>query len=387
MSSEKKHVFIIGSKGIPAQYGGFETFVEKLTEYQKNEAIQYYVACMNAEKKRFKHNGAKCFNVTVPNIGPAKAVYYDIAALKWCIGYIKAHHIQDAVIYVLACRIGPFIGHFKKQMDKLGVHLYVNPDGHEWLRAKWNGLIKKYWKISEKLMVKHAELLICDSVNIEKYIQEEYKQYKPNTTFIAYGADVTKSTLKDDDKKLTDWYKKFNVRPKEFYLVVGRFVPENNYETMIREFMNSDTDKDFVLITNVKKNKFYEELREKTGFERDKRIKFVGTVYDQELLKKIREDAYGYFHGHEVGGTNPSLLEALGSTQLNLLLDVGFNREVAEDGAVYWNKESGCLKNLIKQVDDYQVDEIINLGRKAQNRIKTNYSWNSIIQKYEKMFE
>lgn len=387
MSSEKKHVFIIGSKGIPAQYGGFETFVDKLTEYQKDESIQYYVACMNAKRKRFKHNGAKCFNVTVPDVGPAKAVYYDIVALKWCIGYIKAHNIQDAVIYVLACRIGPFIGHFKKQMDKLGAHLYVNPDGHEWLRAKWNGLIKKYWKISEKLMVKYAELLICDSVNIEKYIQEEYKQYKPNTTFIAYGADVTKSILKDDDKKLADWYKKFNVRSKEFYLVVGRFVPENNYETMIREFMNSDTDKDFVLITNVEKNKFYEELREKTGFEGDKRIKFVGTVYDQELLKKIREDAYGYFHGHEVGGTNPSLLEALGSTQLNLLLDVGFNREVAEDGAVYWNKERGCLKNLIKQVDDYQADEIINLGRKAQNRIKTNYSWNSIIQKYEKMFE
>ena len=236
-------------------------------------------------------------------------------------------------------------------------------------------------------MVKHAELLICDSMNIEKYIQEEYKQYTPNTTFIAYGADITKSKLRDDDQKLVDWYKKFNVRPKEFYLVVGRFVPENNYETMVREFMNSDTDKDFVLITNVEQNKFYEELREKTGFEKDKRIKFVGTVYDQELLKKIREDAYGYFHGHEVGGTNPSLLEALGSTQLNLLLDVGFNREVAEDGAVYWNKECGCLKNLIKQVDDYQVDEIINLGRKAQNRIKTNYSWNSIIQKYEKMFE
>ena len=341
MSSEKKHVFIIGSKGIPAQYGGFETFVEKLTEYQKDESIQYYVACMNAKRKRFKHNGAKCFNVTVPDVGPAKAVYYDIAALKWCIGYIKAHDIQDAVIYVLACRIGPFIGHFKKQMDKLGVHLYVNPDGHEWLRAKWNGLIKKYWKISEKLMVKHAELLICDSMNIEKYIQEEYKQYTPNTTFIAYGADITKSKLRDDDQKLVDWYKKFNVKPKGFYLVVGRFVPENNYETMVREFMNSDTDKDFVLITNVEQNKFYEELRKKTGFEKDKRIKFVGTVYDQELLKKIREDAYGYFHGHEVGGTNPSLLEALGSTQLNLLLDVGFNREVAEDGAIYWKKGNG----------------------------------------------
>ena len=386
MSSEKKHVFIIGSKGIPAQYGGFETFVEKLTEYQKDESIQYYVACMNAKRKRFKHNGAKCFNVTVPDVGPAKAVYYDIAALKWCIGYIKAHNIQDAVIYVLACRIGPFIGHFKKQMDKLGAHLYVNPDGHEWLRAKWNGLIKKYWKISEKLMVKHAELLICDSMNIEKYIQEEYKQYTPNTTFIAYGADITKSKLRDDDQKLVDWYKKFNVKPKEFYLVVGRFVPENNYETMVREFMNSDTDKDFVLITNVEQNKFYEELREKTGFEKDKRIKFVGTVYDQELLKKIREDAYGYFHGHAVGGTNPSLIEALGSTDLNLLINVGFNKEVAEDCALYCNDKLGSLASQIDKTDHMELNEIKKLGEKAKKRVAKEYTWEKICKQYENVF-
>ena len=374
MSSEKKHVFIIGSKGIPAQYGGFETFVEKLTEYQKDESIQYYVACMNAKRKRFKHNGAKCFNVTVPDVGPAKAVYYDIAALKWCIGYIKAHNIQDAVIYVLACRIGPFIGHFKKQMDKLGAHLYVNPDGHE------------YWKISEKLMVKHAELLICDSMNIEKYIQEEYKQYTPNTTFIAYGADITKSKLRDDDQKLVDWYKKFNVKPKEFYLVVGRFVPENNYETMVREFMNSDTDKDFVLITNVEQNKFYEELREKTGFEKDKRIKFVGTVYDQELLKKIREDAYGYFHGHAVGGTNPSLIEALGSTDLNLLINVGFNKEVAEDCALYWNDKLGSLASQIDKTDHMELNEIKKLGEKAKKRVAKEYTWEKICKQYENVF-
>lgn len=386
MSSEKKQVFIIGSKGIPAQYGGFETFVEKLTEYQKDNAIQYYVACMNAEKKRFVHNGAKCFNVAVPNIGAAKAVYYDIAALKWCIGYIKKHHIKNAIIYVLACRIGPFIGHYKKQMDKLGIELYINPDGHEWLRAKWNGLIKKYWKISEKLMVKYADLLVCDSVNIEKYIQKEYKQYHPNTTFIAYGADVTKSKLKDEDEKLINWYQKFNVRPKEFYLVVGRFVPENNYETMIREFMNSDTKKDFVLITNVEENKFYEELREKTGFEKDKRIKFVGTVYDQELLKKIREDAYGYLHGHEVGGTNPSLLEALGSTQLNLLLDVGFNREVAEDGAMYWKKDKNSLSTTLSNADHMIQEQLKEFEEKAKKCIIERYTWENIRDKYEKIF-
>lgn len=133
--------------------------------------------------------------------------------------------------------------------------------------------------------------------------------------------------------------------------------------------MNSDTKKDFVLITNVEENKFYEELREKTGFEKDKRIKFVGTVYDQELLKKIREDAYGYLHGHEVGGTNPSLLEALGSTQLNLLLDVGFNREVAEDGAMYWKKDKNSLSTTLSNADHMTQEQLKEFEEKAKSAL------------------
>lgn len=383
---KKRHIFIIGSKGIPAEYGGFETFVDKLTENQKNTSVQYYVACMNAKKTAFKHNGAKCFNIKVPNVGAAKAVYYDIAALKWCISYIKQHQLKDAVIYILACRIGPFIGYYKRLMKKLGVELFVNPDGHEWMRDKWNWLIKKYWKLSERLMVKNADLLICDSKNIEKYVQTNYKAYQPKTTFIAYGADVTESPLKNNDPKLINWYKKFNIHSKEYYLVVGRFVPENNYETMIREFMDSTTEKDFVLITNVEKNKFYEKLRNETGFENDSRIKFVGTVYDQELLKKIRENAYGYLHGHEVGGTNPSLLEALGSTQLNLLLDVGFNREVAEDGAFYWNKQKGVLSDLIERADQLNDQEVLKIEEKAKNAIRNRYTWDNICTAYGKLF-
>ena len=378
-----KNVFIIGSKGIPARYGGFETFVEKLTEQQVSKEIKYHVSCLANDTREFEHNGARCFNVNVPNIGPAKAVYYDIMALKECIKYIKENNIKNPIVYILACRIGPFIGFYKKQLKKLGGTLFVNPDGHEWKRGKWNAAIRQYWKISEKLMVKHADLLVCDSVNIEKYIKEDYKQYNPKTTFIAYGADVEKSILADDDQKLISWYKEKGVSTKEYYLVVGRFVPENNYETMITEFMKSKTKKDFVLITNVEQNKFYNQLIEKTGFDKDSRIKFVGTVYDQELLKKIRENAYGYFHGHEVGGTNPSLLEALATTDLNLLLDVGFNREVGRDGAVYFNKENGNLAKLIDNELDSQ--KIKRLGVKARERINEEYSWGKIVSKYENL--
>jgi len=234
-------------------------------------------------------------------------------------------------------------------------------------------------------MVKNSDLVICDSINIEKYIHESYDKYNPKTTFIAYGAETRKSALADDDEKFLNWYNEKGLSAKNYYLVVGRFVPENNYETMIREFMMSNSKRDFALITNVN-DKFLAELEERLQFKSDKRIKFVDTVYDQELLMKIRENAYAYLHGHEVGGTNPSLLEALGSTDLNLLLDVGFNREVAEDAALYWTKEKSNLAILIDNVDCLSNSDINEVGNKAKERVKTAYSWNLISDKYEKVF-
>lgn len=385
-----KHVFIVGSKGIPARYGGFETFVEKLTEYKQNKEIRYHVACTkneNGKEVSYVHNDAECFTITVPAIGPAKAVYYDIKAIQWVIRYIKENELSGSVIYILACRIGPFMNHFKKQLKKLNCVVMVNPDGHEWKRGKWNTFIKKYWKYSERLMVKYSDLLICDSVNIEKYIQQEYKQYQPKTCYIAYGAEQLQNTSADMDGKLSEWLEEKKLQRGSYYLMVGRFVPENNYETVIREFMKSYTSKKLVLISNVEHNKYFEQLRENTGFENDERIVFAGTVYDPELLQAVRQNAYGYIHGHEVGGTNPSLLEALASTDLNLLLDVPFNEEVGEDAAIYWKKESGSLQAIINQMDSLAEKEKSILGYKAKERIKTFYSWNKIVEEYEQVFK
>ena len=381
-----QHVFIVGSKGIPGAYGGYETFVDKLTEYHQNHPkLKYHVACKGTEEKEETYHNARCFHVKVPNIGPAQAIWYDVAALKHCCDYIKANKIEKPIVYILACRIGPFMKGIVRKIHKLGGVVYVNPDGHEWLRAKWPAPVRKYWKISEQMMTKHADLMVCDSKNIEKYIQENYAKYSPASTYISYGAETRKSALADDDEKLLSWYREHNLTAKGYYLVVGRFVPENNYETMIREFMKSKTDKTFALITNVSKS-FLNELEEKTGFREDKRINFVGTVYDQELLMKIRENAYGYFHGHEVGGTNPSLLEALGCTDLNLLLKVGFNCEVAEDAALYWSKSEGELAALIEKADTLSAPEIDALGKKAKKRIADAYSWQFITDEYEKLF-
>lgn len=404
--NEIQHVFLVGAKSLGA-YGGYETFVYKLTEYhQENRLLKYHVACkangdghMDETKtagtvkfsdREFSLHNARCFKIYVPQIGPAQAIYYDLAALKACCRYIKANKIPHPIVYIMACRIGPFAPLFYRRIHKLGGSVYINPDGHEWMRAKWSPPIRRYWKLSEQMMVKYCDLCICDSVNIERYIHQCYdrkgiEKKNPKTVFIAYGAETRKSRLKDNDPGLMEWYRDKGIAPKEYYLIVGRFVPENNYEVMIREFMKSKSSRDLVIITNVN-DRFLEELDRKLTFRQDQRIKFVGTVYNQELLMKIREDAYGYFHGHEVGGTNPSLLEALGSTDLNLLLDIGFNREVAEDAALYWNKQEGNLADLIKKADGLKAEEISKIGERAKARIKEAYSWSSIADKYQQVF-
>ncbi|WP_264739730.1 beta 1-4 rhamnosyltransferase Cps2T [Cytobacillus firmus] len=381
-----KNIFIIGSKGIPAKYGGFETFVEQLTARKVSNNIMYHVSCLGDDNNEFYHNNARCFSVKVPNVGSARAVLYDLLSLQECIKYIQEKQLKNCIVYILACRIGPFFSHYKTKLEKMGVKVFVNPDGHEWKRSKWNYWIKKYWKLSEKLMVKNADLLVCDSMGIESYVLSDYEMFSPKTTFIAYGADITPSMISNDDMKLKAWYTEHDLKSKEYFLVVGRFVPENNYELMIKEFMKSTSKKDFVLIANVEKNDFFEQLKQSTLFEQDHRIKFVGTVYDQELLKKIRENAYGYFHGHEVGGTNPSLLEALASTSLNLLLDVVFNKEVGKEGAVYFSKEPGSLASLINKVETYNLNQIEILGKAAKERIRAEYSWDKIVNDYESLF-
>lgn len=402
-----QHVFLVGAKSLGA-YGGYETFIDKLTEYHQNyKKIKYHVACkangsgcMNPYKtegaeiisdNEFTYHNAHCFRINIPEVlGPAQAIYYDVEALKESIRIIKTQEIEHPIIYIMACRIGPLMKYFYKEIHRLGGKVYLNPDGHEWMRGKWSAPIRRYWKLSEQIMVKWSDLSICDSVNIEKYIHECYDGKgihgkNPETTFIAYGAETRRSTLSDDAPKLVNWYNEKGLSVKGYYLVVGRFVPENNFETMIREFMKSNSKRDFAIITNVN-NKFLDELEEKLNFRADERIKFVGTVYDQELLKKIRENAYGYFHGHEVGGTNPSLLEALGSTDLNLLLEVGFNREVAEDSAIYWNKKEGNLAELIDTADFFSAEVVIAYGNKAKQRIKDTYSWQYICDRYAHEF-
>ena len=410
MSLDPQHVFLVGAKSLGA-YGGYETFINKLTEYHSHSPqITYHVACKangdgamdettlsgvtNLRYRKdgsiieFTYHNARCQKIHVPNIGPAQAVYYDLAALwKFC-RYIQQNKIPHPVVYIMACRIGFFAPLFYLWIHHLGGKLYVNPDGHEWMRAKWNKIIQIYWKISEQMMVRWSDLVVCDSINIERYIHQCYdvKNHfgkSPDTIYIAYGAEVPECSAQSHS--LQDWYDLHGLSVGNYYLIVSRFVPENNYETMIREFMASKTSRSLIIITNSN-NKFRKELELKLDFQSDSRIKFADAIYSQELLAAIRQNAFAYLHGHEVGGTNPSLLEALGTTQLNLLLDVSFNREVADTAAIYWTKKPGSLSALIDNCDCMAMADIASFESRAKQRILQHYSWQFIADQYLDLF-
>lgn len=377
-------IFIIGSRGLPAKYGGFETFVEELISHQMNKEISYHVACLSDTKhhEHFDYKGTDCFYIKPPKIGPARVIAYDMMAIQYALKYIEKHQIKKPIFYILGNTIGAFIAPFAKKIHKNQGQLYINPDGLEWKRSKWSKPVQWYLKLAEKAMTKKADLVISDNIAIQSYIKKAYPWAK--TRFIAYGTETDPSTLVFEDETVRDFYYQNTISEKDYYLVLGRFVPENNYETILKEFMASHTKRDLVIICNHKGSPYFADLKKATQFEKDKRIKFVGTLYDRQLLTYIRENAFAYIHGHEVGGTNPGLLEALAHTDLNLVRDVNFNKSVAETAVLYWNKDLGNLSTLIDSVDKrlhYQ-----DLGQTAKTIIQENYTWEKIVGEYEALF-
>lgn len=401
---QQQHIFIVGAKSV-GQYGGYESFLAELIRQRPGDAGYVYhvtvkangYGCMDESallgakplgNNVFSWHGAHIVKLPVPQIGSAQAISLDVKGLNYCLHYCEENGIDTPVFYLLACRIGPFLGSFAKRIRSLHGTLCVNPDGHEYLRGKWPAPVRAYWKLSERLTVRAADLMVCDSVKIEEYIRETYKKYSPKTVFIPYGTYLTPSPLRDDDPVFTAWLLKNGLKPHEYYMSCSRLVPENSYETMLREYMRSHTRRPLVLIT-TKDQAYLEVLKKKTGFDRDSRIRFSDPVYDRDLLRKIRENAFANLHGHTVGGTNPTLLEALAATQVNLLIDVPFNREVAQDAALYWTGEEGSLARLIDRTDDpAQTDEDArrDLAQKARNRILSAYTWEKIAGRYGELW-
>ena len=249
------------------------------------------------------------------------------------------------------------------------------------IRSKWSYPVKKFFLISEKLMLNYSDIIICDAIGIEKYIHKKYPKLKNVTKYIAYGTNEVKISKSEEEKVLEE----YKIKKNNYLLVVGRCVPENNLELIKKDFMNSKIDKDLLIITNLSSGGYYKKLINKTDCKKDNRIRFIDGVYDETKLSIIRKNAYLYIHGHSVGGTNPSLLEALSLTDLNILYDVCFNHDVGRDACLYF-KEEGSLTTLLNDTKSLDKNKHV-LGNKAKEIIKDYYTWDIIVDKYKEIFK
>ena len=385
----EKNICIVGARGYHYPYGGWETFVDNLIDNTKDKTIKYYITNLTHEKKEKKkisyQSNAEIHNIFVPAQGFVTMFTFTIISINHFIRYIKKKKMKNVILVVLGCKVGPLFLIWRPILHKLGVKIIINPDGLEWKREKWAWWIKQCFKISEFFSIIFSDYCVCDSKAILDYVNNKYKKRKTPATFIAYGAYENMKVHKT--KIVKELWEKYQINSKEYYLIVGRFIPENNYETMIKEFMKSKTKKDLVIICNLEKNKFYQQLKESTQFEKDTRIKFIGSVYDKESLLYFRQHAYAYIHGHSAGGTNPSLLEALANTNINILYDVPYNHEVGENSCFYFTKEENSLKKVIQKIEKLPEKEHKEYGTLAKERINKEYTWDLVVQKYSKLFE
>lgn len=385
----QKNIIIIGARGYKFNYGGWETFVTNLVKNTKDKTVKYYIPNLTHEKDKDQKvaivDEVTCPYIYVPKQGFVTMFTFTIKAINYFIKYIRENHLENTVLVILGCKVGPLFPFWIPKLHKLKTKVIINPDGLEWKREKWAWWIKQCFKISERYSIKYSDYCVCDSNSILEYVKEKYPKYNTPATFIAYGAYENQKVNKNSTVK--ELWQKYNISSKNYYLIVGRFIPENNYETMIKEFMKSKTKKDLVIICNLEKNKFYESLQETTNFESDSRIKFIGSVYDQESLLYFRQHAYAYLHGHSAGGTNPSLLEALANTNVNILYDVSYNKEVGKESCFYFSKKENDLKKIITKVDKLTEKEQKQYGELAKKRIHESYTWDTITQKYLDLFD
>ena len=381
-----KNIIIIGSRGYKSKYGGWETFVTNLIDNYNDSNTKFYIPFVsyNKKDKSYVKDNVVSTPIHVLNQGNITMFNFAIKATLYYKKYIKENNLDNVIVYVLGCRVGFLYKILRNSFHKMNVKLMINPDGLEWKRERWPWLVKKYFRMSEHEMITSCDHVVCDSKSIFEYVDQKYKKYNVSKSFIAYGAYLKE--VDDKDEQINDFFLNYKLKENNYYLVVARFVEENNFELIINEFMKTNTKKDLVIVSNVRENKFYKNLKEKTRFCCDSRIKFVGAVYDQNILRYLRKNAYAYIHGHSVGGTNPSLLEALSITDLNILYDVSYNKEVGMNAAFYFNKENDNLKELIEKIDFLSVDEKSKYGNLAKKRIKDEYTWDIVVSKYKKLF-
>ncbi len=358
-------IAILGTRGIPARYGGFETFAEKLATGLTALGFEVTVFCESSESSApDAFEGVSLRYVVAPPLGPLRTVFYDAGCL-WA-----ARKSYD-VAYMLGYGAAPFC-----ILPRLwGTQLWINPDGLEWARAKWGFVAKSYFRLMEWASLRVANRIIADAHAIEANLAGRHGRLS-SCTVIPYGCDVI------EDAPSVDVLSNWELSPRGYYIVVCRLEPENHVLEILDGFHRSASDKQLVVVGNhLQDNSYVRQLRAV----RDARIKMIGTIYDSEKLTALRYHSFGYLHGHSVGGTNPSLLEAMGCGNLILAHDNPFNRETLDGNGLFF-RDASELAGLVNRADDDEFENA-RLRAGARLRARTSYRWPDIVARYARELE
>lgn len=391
-NDKKINFFIIGLRGYTQNYGGWEAFAHGLLDnWSKtgDEDVQFWAfeRVDSYDKEEIVVvNNVICVRVCELEQGSSAMMKYDKHCTELTCEYVKANHPINPIMFHLGVRIGPYLYLKRKYIKSLGIKMAENPAGAEWRRTKWNQAVQVYLYASAMMMAKSTDCMVCDNEGIRDLYRKLLRGKKPDLEYVAYGVDKIAPVSEDVPQKVQDYFDEWGIEKGEYYVILGRFIPENNYEMMFKGFMKSKTNKKLLVICNYKTEiqMFYEHIIVSTGFMNDDRVIMAGTLYDKERLHYIRQYACGYIHGHSVGGTNPGLLEALEETDVNILFDVDFNRYVGKDAALYFKSEDDLAKK-IEIVDEMNEEQRVEYGVKAKDRMNEAYSWKHICEEYNRV--
>ena len=355
-----KSIGIIGTHGIPAKYGGFETFAQEVSPLFANAGFFVTVYCDRPES----NNSLSYFgNVKLRHLTTSKSkkplLYY----------YLSIYYgLKENDIVIVAGTGGSFFYFLNFFFRKI---LITNTDGVESRRAKWSFIKKRLIKLSEKLAVIFSNHLVADSNGISQYLLETYPKIHQNKlSTIEYGAHINTSLI-------PEVLKKHQLEKDNYFLVVSRLEPENNLQMIVEGYKLTNETKPLIIVGNLINNSYVNSLLEYQS----ERIRFIGGIYNKEELSSLRTGAFAYIHGHSVGGTNPSLLEALGSSNICICHDNIFNREVTDNKQLYFS-DANELKSSIEELKNYENNQIITLKNNARLRITSYYNWENIATKY-----
>jgi glycosyltransferase involved in cell wall biosynthesis len=359
-------IAIIGSRGFPLVYGGYESFLAELAPrlVERGHTVTVYCHRGLFKSRPIIVNGV--YLKYIPSINSKILSQFTHSFLSTLHAIFQ---LDDIIFYVNSAN-GPF-GLITRLFRKRTV---INVDGLEWLRPKWKRWSAKYFYYASKIATKVFDVVVTDSERMAEIYRTEFKA---ESIVIAYGANISAS-------QKSELIQKKGLTPGEYYLVVGRLVPDNNISLIVREFQRSETKKKLVIVGDVpNKDRYAQSIKQIE----DPRIIFTGYVKNANILSELYANAYAYIHGHGYGGTNPTLLMALASGCCILALNNVFNREVLDEDeyGLYFNKDPKSLSRLIDFVDHHSVALEV-YRTKSRNRIVENYTWEKITDQYEDLF-